>query len=67
MPGRPQLLAAGTALTVDATDDIQRVRCTSDAGEVLWLRLNPERNYELETPAGFILAWEAMDGLCFAG
>jgi len=60
-----ETLETGTALTLTATDNFEWVLADTGRGAV-WLHLNPDNSYELETPAGYVFDTDVLDGLCMA-
>ena len=65
--GTQDLLAEGTELKLLGTDDVEWVQARRTAdGQVLWLHLNPDNPFEVETPDGFVGGWEILNGLFMA-
>lgn len=63
-------LELGTKLLITGTDNVEWVQCVlaadKETQEVLWLRLDSERSFQLQTPDGFAFGSDVLDGLCFA-
>jgi len=58
-------LEPGTTLTLLSTDNAEWVLADTGRGTV-WLHLNPENPFEIETDTGYISGGDALEGLCFA-
>lgn len=59
-----QVLTEGTTLKIVATDNIQWVLVEQDGNE-LWLHLDSESPFMLETESGYEFSQEVLEGLCF--
>ena len=65
--GKSSPVEAGTQLTVVSTDNKAWVCCTTGSGDKeIWFRLDPANPFTIESPDGFVAAWDALDGLVFA-
>ena len=63
--GDSRELEAGTEVLIQKEENGEWMRCVAD-GETLWLHLNPENAFMVETPSGWLYLWVALDGLDFA-
>ena len=63
-------LDAGTELLITGTDNAEWVQCVLSADketqEALWLRLDSEHSFKIQTPDGFVFGDTVLDGLVFA-
>ena len=63
-------LETGTELLITGTDNAEWVQCVLSADketqEALWLRLDSERSFQIQTPDGFAFGDAVLDGLLFA-
>lgn len=61
-----ELAPAGTALTLTATDNAEWVQAQTSDGRTVWLHLNAEHPFQVETTSGYVSVQDALDGLCMA-
>ena len=65
--GTQILIEEGTELELLGTDNAEWVQARRTAdGQALWLHLNPDSPFYVETPDGFAGGWDVLEGLCMA-
>ena len=59
-------LPAGTVMTVLGTDNAEWVLASEASGNKLWLHVDPQNGFHVETPSGYAEVQQVFDGLCMA-